>query len=187
MSDLERRYRGLLRWYPRGHRERHEEEMLSVLMAAAPPGQSRPEPRDVLDLAKGAAAIRVRGAFGPESMALWREAMRVVAAVGPLVLLAYQIQLGFISGELFLMGVLIVFLAWTGRRWSAAAVAWIWAVLFSGGMVATAMLSATGVSWETRVTLSGIVGAFVLVATVLTGVPQPRQGVSLVGRGRILA
>ncbi|MEU0569147.1 hypothetical protein ABZ297_27740 [Nonomuraea sp. NPDC005983] len=35
MSGLERRYRRLLRWFPWEHRERHEEEMLSVLMAAA--------------------------------------------------------------------------------------------------------------------------------------------------------
>ncbi|MGV9386207.1 hypothetical protein ACWDRB_61120 [Nonomuraea sp. NPDC003707] len=187
MSDLERRYRRLLRWYPHGHRERHEEEMLNVLLAAARPGQSRPESRDVLDLVKGGAAIRVRWAFGPESMARWRDAMRVVAAVGPIVLLAYQIQLGISSGEMLLMGILTVFLAWTNRRWPAAAVAWIWAILFSAAMVAMSMLSATGVSLDMRVALGGIVGSFVLVAAALTGVAQPRRGLSLVGRGRILA
>ncbi|YCK40236.1 hypothetical protein ACNF49_41080 [Actinomadura sp. ATCC 39365] len=187
MSNLERRYRRLLRWYPRAHRERHEEEMLNVLMAAARAGQSRPEPRDVLDLLKGGAAIRVRWAFGLESMARWRDAMRVVAVVGPIVLLAYQIQLGAVSGEMLLMGILTVFLAWTNRRWPAAAVAWIWALLFSAAMVAMSMLSATGVSLDMRVALGGIVGSFVLVAAALTGVAQPRRGLSLVGRGRILA
>ncbi|MEU7833800.1 MULTISPECIES: hypothetical protein [unclassified Nonomuraea] len=186
MSDLERRYRSLLRWYPREHRERHEEEMLSVLMESARPGQSRPEPRDTLDLVKGAAAIRARWAFGPESMAQWRDAMRVVAVVGPIVLLIYQMQLR-ISGELLLIGILTVFLAWTNRRWPAAAVAWIWALLFSAGMAAAAMLSATGFSLDMGVALGGIVGSFALVAAVLTGVAQPRQGLSLVGRGRILA
>ncbi|MFG1688598.1 hypothetical protein ACGFNP_51230 [Nonomuraea sp. NPDC049269] len=186
MSDLEQRYRRLLRWYPREHRERHEEEMLSVLMAAARPGQSRPEPRDVLDLVKGAAAIHARWAFGPESAARWRDAMRVVAVVGPIVLLAYQIQLGF-SGPTLLFGILIVFLAWTNRRRPAAAVAWIWAILSSVGMVGAWMLSARGVSLDTGVALGGIVGSFVLVAAVLTGVAQPRRGLSLVGRGRILA
>ncbi|MEU1391619.1 MULTISPECIES: hypothetical protein [unclassified Nonomuraea] len=186
MSDLERRYRRLLRWYPREHRERHEEEMLNVLMATARPGQRHPEPRDVLDLVKGGAAIRVRWAFGPESMTRWRDAVRVVAVVGPVVLLTYQIQLG-ISVELLLMGILTTFLAWTDRRRPAAAVAWIWAILFGAAMIATAMLSATGVSLEMGVALCGIVGSFVLVAAALTGVAQPRRGLSLVGRRRILA
>ncbi|MFF0771492.1 hypothetical protein ACFYUK_21585 [Nonomuraea wenchangensis] len=189
MSNLERRYRRLLRWFPREHRERHEEEMLSVLMAAARPGQSRPEPRDVLDLVRGAAMIRARWAFGPESAARWRDAMRVVAAVGPLALLAYQIQLG-IRPELLPVGVLIVFLAWTDRRRPAAALAWIWAILSSAGMVAGAMLSTGAYGWTSlgvRVAIGGIVGSFVLVAAVLTRVAQPRRGMLLIGRGRTLA
>ncbi|NUP38976.1 MAG: hypothetical protein HOY76_18655 [Streptomyces sp.] len=163
--------------------------MLSVLMATARPGQSRPEPRDVLDLVKGAAAIRTRWALGPESAARWRDAMRVVAAIGPLALLAYQIQLG-IRAELLLVGILIVFLAWTNRRRPTAALAWIWAILFSAGMIAAAMLSTGAHGWgslEMTMAIGGIVGSFVLVAAVLTKVTQPQRGMSLVGRGRILA
>ncbi|NRQ33419.1 hypothetical protein HII36_16415 [Nonomuraea sp. NN258] len=186
MSELERRYRSLLRWYPREHRERHEEEMLGVLMAAARPGRRRPEPRDVLDLVRGAAAIRARRAFGPASVALWRDALRVVAAVGPLMLLAYQLQ-SPIRGEILLVGVLIVFLAWTDRRRPAAVAAWIWTLLVGTGLFAAAMLSASGLSAEMKVGLGGAIGSFALVAAVLTGVAQPRRGLSLVGRGRILA
>lgn len=53
--------------------------MVGALMAAARPGRSRPEPHDVLDLVKGAAATWVRWAFGAESVARWRDAMVVVA------------------------------------------------------------------------------------------------------------
>jgi hypothetical protein len=41
-SPLERRYRALLALYPKAFRREHEQEILSVLMAAAPEGQKRP-------------------------------------------------------------------------------------------------------------------------------------------------
>ena len=45
MSELERRYRRLLVWYPAEYRRDHEEEMLGVLLAAARGGSaSRPWP-----------------------------------------------------------------------------------------------------------------------------------------------
>jgi hypothetical protein len=39
---LERRYRGLLAWYPAGYRAANAAEMLGVALAAAKPGQRRP-------------------------------------------------------------------------------------------------------------------------------------------------
>ena len=41
-AALERRYRRLLRCYPPGHRQVHQEEMLGVLLATARPGQRAP-------------------------------------------------------------------------------------------------------------------------------------------------
>jgi hypothetical protein len=41
-SDLERRYRRLLALYPKAFRRQHGQEMLSVLIAGAAPGQRRP-------------------------------------------------------------------------------------------------------------------------------------------------
>jgi hypothetical protein len=41
-SRLERRYRALLALYPKAFRREHEQEILSVLMAAAADGQKRP-------------------------------------------------------------------------------------------------------------------------------------------------
>jgi hypothetical protein len=41
-DDLERGYRRLLAWYPRGFRRENEQELLTVLMAGAAAGQRRP-------------------------------------------------------------------------------------------------------------------------------------------------
>ncbi|SNR96500.1 hypothetical protein SAMN05216276_100216 [Streptosporangium subroseum] len=65
MSELERRYRRLIAWYPQAFRAVHEEEMLGVLLATADSGRSRPNPRDAIDLIRGAVRIRLRHVFGP--------------------------------------------------------------------------------------------------------------------------
>jgi Flp pilus assembly protein TadB len=57
---LERRYRRLLAFYPPSFRERHEEEILAVLLAGAAEGQSRPHPADILDLLRRAISMRLR-------------------------------------------------------------------------------------------------------------------------------
>jgi len=41
-TDLQRRYRRLLAFYPHAFRREHEQEILSVLMDDAEPGQRRP-------------------------------------------------------------------------------------------------------------------------------------------------
>ena len=43
-AELERRYRRLLRLYPRDFRARRTDEMIGVLMASAAAGQNRPAP-----------------------------------------------------------------------------------------------------------------------------------------------
>jgi hypothetical protein len=59
--ELERRYRRVLRLYPREFRARSESEMLGVLMASAPDGQLRPARADVTDIVRGALIVRLRG------------------------------------------------------------------------------------------------------------------------------
>ena len=59
--DLERRYRSLLACYPRAFRHEHEQEMLSVLMAGAEPGQRWPRAAEVSDLLRSAISLRLRG------------------------------------------------------------------------------------------------------------------------------
>jgi len=59
-TDLERRYRRWLRWYPKSFRHEHEEEMLGVLMAGGRADQCRPEPMECLGLMGSALCVRLR-------------------------------------------------------------------------------------------------------------------------------
>jgi hypothetical protein len=59
-SDLERRYRRLLRRYPAAFRREHEHEMLAVLMAGAERGQRWPRLAEVADLLMSATSMRLR-------------------------------------------------------------------------------------------------------------------------------
>jgi len=58
-EELERRYRALLRAYPRGYREHRGEEMLATLMETARPWQTRPDRRDVAEILRGALRERL--------------------------------------------------------------------------------------------------------------------------------
>ena len=62
MSDstqLERRYRRLLAFYPKAFRREHEQEMLSVLIAGAAEGQRRPSLAEAIDLVGNAIFMRM--------------------------------------------------------------------------------------------------------------------------------
>jgi hypothetical protein len=59
-TELERRYRRLLALYPRAFRDKNEDEMVSVLMADAAPGQTRPRAGERADLLLGASRARFR-------------------------------------------------------------------------------------------------------------------------------
>lgn len=59
MSQLERRYRRLLAWYPHGYREVYQDEMLGVLLDAAGPERTRPTIRETADLLTGALRYRL--------------------------------------------------------------------------------------------------------------------------------
>lgn len=60
MTQLERRYRRLLAFYPRHYRREHGEEILAVLLASAPEGQRRPPLADSANLVRNALWMRVR-------------------------------------------------------------------------------------------------------------------------------
>jgi hypothetical protein len=59
-SRLEGRYRRLLAFYPKAFRREHEEEILSVLMAASAEGQERPRLAESADLLRSAIFMRLR-------------------------------------------------------------------------------------------------------------------------------
>jgi len=88
MTLLERRYRRLLALYPWSHRRRYEEEMLTVLLAGAEPGQRRPGIRDVLNVAAAAASVRLRAVPGALSTFAWSAGAAVTGLLASLALLA---------------------------------------------------------------------------------------------------
>src|SRR5579862_3537371 len=59
-AALERRYRRLLAAHPRAFREESGDEMLSVLLAGARPGQSWPGPADAANLILAGLWMRMR-------------------------------------------------------------------------------------------------------------------------------
>ena len=91
-APLERSYRRLLACYPAGHREAYGDEMLGVLLAAAPPGQRRPGFADALDLFGGAARVRLRALLtGPEDPG-WRNALALTSLLAPFLLLLLSLR-----------------------------------------------------------------------------------------------
>ena len=87
---LVRRYQRLLAWYPPGHRAAHREEMLGVLLAAAPDGQRRPRISEAANLLWGALLIwlRPRPAEQPAAGA-WSDALAAFSVAAPMAFLAY--------------------------------------------------------------------------------------------------
>lgn len=59
-AELERRYRRLLRWYPRAYRAAVGAELVTTLLDAAGPDRRRPSRREVVDLARGGLRQRFR-------------------------------------------------------------------------------------------------------------------------------
>lgn len=59
-TDLERRYRRWLRWYPKAFRNQHESEVIEVLMASAREGQREPMLIECVDLISSAVRMRLR-------------------------------------------------------------------------------------------------------------------------------
>jgi hypothetical protein len=64
-AALERRYRSLLRAYPKAYRDSHGEELVSTLMEASDPQARRPAFREVAALIAGGFAARARNARVP--------------------------------------------------------------------------------------------------------------------------
>ncbi|MGN9808829.1 hypothetical protein ACTMSW_05650 [Micromonospora sp. BQ11] len=62
MSDLERRYRRLLRAYPADYRRERGDEIVGTYLDLAGPGRRRPSPADAADLVRGGLRQRLRAA-----------------------------------------------------------------------------------------------------------------------------
>jgi hypothetical protein len=79
MTELERRYRRLLRLYPSAYQQTRGAEMLAVLMDSAPPGRRRPQWREVRGLILGAIRARAGAEDRRTAGQSWRVALRVAA------------------------------------------------------------------------------------------------------------
>jgi hypothetical protein len=91
---LERRYRRLLVFYPARYRRVHEDEMLAVLMTAAPEGKRRPGIAEAADLVLGALRIRLQPQRDAAAEPAWRDALAVLCVILPvLFLLIYTVRL----------------------------------------------------------------------------------------------
>lgn len=99
-AGLEARYRRLLRWYPPDHRAVHRDEMLGVLMAAAPPGRDRPGLGESADLLMGAVRIRLRPGRALSDRGGWRDTLAVYSLAGPVLVLASTV-LGWLAAEVW--------------------------------------------------------------------------------------
>jgi Domain of unknown function (DUF1707) len=80
----ERGYRWLLACYPAAYRRVHEEEILAVLMTAAPHGSRRPGISEAADLIWGAVRVRCQPSRSGTEPG-WRDAMAVVSVLLPLI------------------------------------------------------------------------------------------------------
>src|SRR5258706_11589301 len=86
---LERRYRRLLAWYPAGHRRAYGEEMIGVLMAAAPGGARRPGLAGAADLVRGGLRARFRAGVRWFAGTDWPGALAVCSVPVPVILAGY--------------------------------------------------------------------------------------------------
>lgn len=88
---LERRYRAMVGWYPRGYRDEYADEMVGVLMADSAPGRRWPEPAAVVDLVAGGVRAWLRRGAAPAGEGPWRDAAAVVGLLVPVALLAHLV------------------------------------------------------------------------------------------------
>jgi len=86
---LERRYRRLLAWYPAAHRSTYGEEMVGVLLAAAPDGAGRPGLAGAADLIRGGLRARFRSGLRWLDGTDWPDAMAVCSIAVPVILAGY--------------------------------------------------------------------------------------------------
>jgi hypothetical protein len=104
-GELERRYRRLLAWYPAEHRHRFGEEMIGVLLAAAPDGARRPGLAGAADLVRRGIQARFRSGMRWLVGTSWPDALAVCSIAVPVILASYftarwlrQVVVGILSG-----------------------------------------------------------------------------------------
>ena len=203
MSELDDRYRRLLRWYPRDHRERHGEEMLGVLLAGAGE-RTRPSRKETVDLLLGALRLHARRVVGADGGIDHRDVLAIVSLLGPIAILAgaayvaetlnWSLRTGFLFDwnardylafltdlPVWVMWFVVAVLSLFRLRRLAAVGAWL-------GTFGFLVSASVGRDWfEDAITASaGWVVLGLVTAVALTWSPGPARGWELVGRRRVL-
>jgi hypothetical protein len=199
-KELADRYRRLLAWYPRDHREQHGEEMLGVLLAGAG-DRTRPSRKETVDLLRGALWLHLRRTAAMDGGINHRDVLAIVSLLGPIVLLAGvtpivdreigRMQAGIWWSKWFLVEspdapvwavwfVVAVLCLFKLRR-TAAVGAWLATLGFP-----VAAVFAAGWFWDSVVYDSGWMLLGAIVAAALTWSPGPARGWELVGGRRIV-
>ncbi|MEV4799387.1 hypothetical protein AB0K18_05170 [Nonomuraea sp. NPDC049421] len=135
-DDLERRYRRLLRAYPKQYRAAHGEELIGTLMEAARPGSRRPSLRETRHLLAGAFAVRVRAARAA-GVPPWADGLHLGALVVALLTFARFPVLPYFTYEVWtVLGVVLMVALVRGWMWVAAPLALSAALWASRPMIA---------------------------------------------------
>jgi hypothetical protein len=102
MSEaLERGYRRLLAWYPTWHQQAHGEEMIGVLMTAAPGSRRRPGLGETLNIIWAGLLIRLRPRPTALPSGAWPDALAAFSVAAPVALtcmtVAWELETGVTS------------------------------------------------------------------------------------------
>jgi hypothetical protein len=206
---LERRYRRLLAWYPPEHRRRFSDEMVGVLLAAAPDGARRPELAGTIDLVRGGLQARFRSGMRWLGGADWPGSLAVCSVAVPVILAAYfaarwlrvvivGIQSGYgyanlvsVQMESALIVATLLAPPLLALRWrriaSAVAVTlagWYVVIIFASVPNYLSTLGITGLSqWPWLAYGEGVSGSIALLlgAAGLAWSPGPRRGIQILG------
>jgi hypothetical protein len=192
-TELERRYRRLLSWYPRDHREQHGEEMLGVLLAGVGE-RTRPSRKETADLLRGAVRIHLRRMVGADGGLDHRHVLAIVSLLGPVMMLAgsasvleqladwFQIDLLVVTPDVPVWAIwaVVAVLSLLRMRRTAAVGAW----LGTAGFVVAASVQYY-FFWDMMLVWSGWILLGVVVAAALTWSPGPALGWELVGGRRV--
>jgi hypothetical protein len=187
---LEGRYRRLLAVYPAGHRRKHQDEMLGVLMTGAHAGQRWPGLRESVDLIVGALRIRLRPPHDDARQG-WADALAVTSVVVPILVLAYIVtwnvaMLATMPKGIALLGAALVSFSVSTAAWAILAALVLLRLRRLAGLAATGLLGWLAVSvsaatgWDYVDPQSMILLVpLALEAAALLASPGPRRGMQL--------
>jgi hypothetical protein len=199
-TSVARRYRRLLAWYPRDHRERHGEEMLGVLLAGAGE-RTRPTRGETVDLLRGALRLHLRRLVGADGGIDHRDVLAIVSLLGPVVLLAGTAPaMDWLAGALrsgspltwawvlddapnapvWAIWFVVAVLSLARLRRTAAVGAW----LGTAGLLFAPFLGYASF-WDAVVVDAGWMLLGLVVAAALTWSPGPARAWQLVDGGRL--